>query len=391
MKYFIYQGNEHDCAFAALKMYLATLAKDRSYLFIPKPTKKRDHYNLGDIAHISEQYGVILETYGCTKESYDSFTTPCLTLIDENHTVMIKKKTENSLILYDPGRGVVRMKKDEFLRRWRNVIMFTEDSSCIKKIEKNRQYLFSPKLELFSSLISLLSAGLLIAAFYTLNKVENYFYSLIFLGLFVGFQITEKILLYKQVYTFDEKYIPLYFNSKENCSKEKYIQYNDYKRHFFTSNRHVLADVLLAFVITFLLCFNDFRNIFVLLVLILMKMLETILFARKEEDTKNYIAELENNDFKDSTVAKDLALKTSTRADSHVFYNSLKEIFYIFAAFAFSVIMMFITNNSGCNFVIFHFVMYYAGFNAYNQLIQHLSLRKENKQTERRFLDSCNL
>lgn len=390
MRYFIYQGNEHDCAFAALKMYLATLAQDKSYLYIPKP-KKRDHYNLADVAEISEKYGVILETYGCSKESYDSFTTPCLTLIDENHTVMIKKRTDKMLVIYDPGRGVIKMKKDEFLRRWRNVVMFTEDGSNIKKIEKNRQYLFSPKLEVFSAVVSLLSAGLLIAAFYTLNKVENYVYSLVFLGLFVTFQIAEKIILYKQVYTFDNKYIPLYFNTKENCSKEKYIQYNDYKRHFFTKNRSLLADVLLAFVITFLLCFNDFRNVFVLLALILMKMLEMILFTKKEEETRNYIAELENSDFKNSSETREMALKTSTRADSHVFYNSLKEILYIFGAFAFALLMMFATNNSGCNYVIFHFVMYYAGFNAYNQLIQSLSLRKDNKQTERRFLDSCNL
>ena len=288
MSYFIYQGNDHDCAFAALKMYLATLARDRSYLYIPKP-RKREHYNLDDIARISESYGVTLECYTCTKETYDSLEVPCITLIDENHTVMIKKKDKRSITLYDPGRGVVRMKRDEFIRRWRNILLFTEWPENIKKIDKIRQHLLPLKLDLFSALISLLSAGLLIAAFYTLNKVENVFYSLIFLGLFIGFQITEKLLLYKQVYTFDSEYIPRYFDSKKNCSKEKYAQYNDYKRQFFSQHRHILADVLLAFTITFLLCFNDFRNIFVLLALILFKILESILFSRKEQDKLVFI------------------------------------------------------------------------------------------------------
>ena len=390
MKYFIYQGNDHDCAFAALKMYLATLAKDMSYLHIPKPSK-REYYNLADIAHISEDYGVILETYGCSKESYDSFKVPCLTLIDENHTVMIKKRTKRYLVIYDPGRGIIKMQKDEFLRRWRNVVAFTEDASTIKKIDKIRRNLFPRKIELFSAAVSLFSAGLLIGSFYTLNKVENYVYSLIFLGLFILFQVTEKLLLYKQVYTFDKTYIPKYFESKENCSREKYIKYNEYKKQFFSFNRHLLADVLLAFVITFLLCFNDFKNIFVLLALILFKLLEIIAFSRKEEDTRNYIAELESSEFKNPQVSTNIALSSSTRADSHVFINSLKEIFYIFLSFIFAVLMMFITNNTGCNFVIFHFVMYYAGFNAYSQIVQSLSLRKENKQMEQRFLDSCNL
>ncbi len=390
MKYFIYQGNDHDCAFAALKMYLAALARDRSYLYIPKPSK-REHYNLDDIARISENYGVSLECYTCTKESYDDFEIPCITLIDENHTVMVKKKNKKSIVIYDPGRGVLKMKRDEFIRRWRNVLLFTEWPESVKKIDKIRQHLISPKLDISSAAVSLLSAGLLIGAFYTLNKVENFFYSLIFLGLFIGFQITEKLLLYKQVYTFDMEYIPRYFDSKHNCSKEKYAQYNNYKRQFFSQHRHILADILLAFTITFLLCFNDFRNVFVLLALILFKLLESILFSKKEQDTRNYIAEIENNEFKTPTVASELAMKASMKADNHVFYSSIKEIIYIFGSFAFALAMMFITNQSGCNFVIFHFVMYYAGFNAYNQLIEALSNRKETKQMERRFFDSCNL
>lgn len=391
MHYFIYQGNDHDCAFAAVKMYLATLAKDKSYLHIPKPDSKREYYNLSDIAIISERYGVKLETYGCTKDGYDDFIVPCLSLIDENHVVMIKKRKANYVLLYDPGRGVVKMKKDEFLRRWRNVVMFTEDTSTIVKIDKIRRQILPPKLNFASSMLSLISAGLLIVAFYVLNKAENFLFSFMFLGLFVALQILEKLILYKQVYTFDKTYIPLYFDSKENCSKEKYILYNDYKSKFFTSSRHLIADVLIAFVITFLLCFNDFRNVFVLIALILLKILEVLLLSRKEQDTKNYIAELENTEFKTPELAKSLANKINTKADGHIFFTSLKEIFYIFVSFTFALAMMFITGNSGCNFVIFHFVMYYAGFNAYNLLLQSLSFRKENKQMEQRFFDSCKL
>ena len=101
MKYFIYQGNDHDCGFAALKMYLATLAKDKSYLYIPKP-KKREHYNLDDLAEISLSYGVELEVCGCSKDYYESLDEPALTLIDENHVVMIKRVRKKSITLYDP-------------------------------------------------------------------------------------------------------------------------------------------------------------------------------------------------------------------------------------------------------------------------------------------------
>ena len=216
-------------------------------------------------------------------------------------------------------------------------------------------------------------------------------YSLIFLSLFVTCQISEKFILYKQVYKFDKDYIPLYFTLKKNCTKEKYAQYNDYKRKFFTHNRTILSPVLLAFTVTFLLCFNDFRNVFAILALILIKLLEILIFSRNDQDIKNRIAELENHNFKDIDSTKQLAFEACTKADQHLFIDGAKEIFYIFTAFIFAISMMFVTGNSGCNFVIFHFVMYYAGFVSYNQLINNLSLRKETEQMERRFFDSCNL
>ena len=390
MKYFIYQGNDHDCGFAALKMLLANLAKDKSFLYIPKPTK-REYFSLDDIVQISKTYGISLEGSECTKEYFDSLEVPCLTLIDDNHVVMVKKRKKMSLIIYDPGRGIVKMKKDEFLRRWRCILLEVQNPSEIHKIERLRQQIIPTKLNKLSCAFSLISAGLLIGAFYLLNKTENFLYSLIFLVLFVFTQVFEKCILYKQVYTFDKEYIPKYFEQKRNCNKEKYIQFNEFKKMFFTNNRSALASVLLAFTITFLLCFNDFRNIFVLLALILLKLLELIIFSKTGEDTRSRISELENQAFKDPDSTKDLALEASIKADKQLFSEGIKEIFYIFLSFAFAVAMMFATQNIGCNYVIFHFVMYYAGFVSYNQLLNTLSFRKENSKMERRFFDSCNL
>ncbi len=390
MKYFIFQGNDHDCGFAALKMLLANLAKDKSYLYIPKPNK-REYFSLDDLTQISKTYGINLEGCGCTKEYFDSLETPSLTLIDENHVVMIKKRKKNVLIIYDPGRGIVKMRKDEFLRRWRCVVLEPQNPNEIYKIEKRRQYVIPPKLNLLSCIVSLISAGLLIAAFYLLNKTENFLFSLIFLMLFVFTQIAEKCILYKQVYTFDKEYIPRYYEQKKNCTKEKYIQFNEFKKMLFSNNRQAFASVLLAFTVTFLLCFNDFRNVFVLLALILFKLLELIIFSKTGEETKSRISELENQAFKNSDSIKDLSLEASFKADKQLFSEGLKEIFYIFLSFAFAVAMMFVTQNIGCNYVIFHFVMYYAGFVSYNQLLNNLSYRKENAKMERRFFDSCNL
>ena len=390
MKYFIYQGNDHDCGFAALKMYLAILAKDKSYLYIPKPSK-RGHYTVGDLAEIANQYGVELVLDTATKDYYDQLNGPVITLIDENHTVVVIKRNKRYITLYDPGRGKVKMRKDEFLRRWRTLIISTDHPDQVGKISKLRQYLMPPKIEVISNIISLLSAGLLITTFYLLNNKENFLFSLIFLCLFMLCQIIDRMMLYKLVHRFDLEFIPKFFSLDENCSREKYIEYGEYKKKFFNAKKQVIAEVLIAFCITFLLCFNDFRNVFALLTLILIKMLEIIVFARNENDRRNGIAEIESRAFNSKDEFKEFALEANVKADGSIFAHSIKEIFYIFACFLFAVAMMFISGNNGCNYVIFHFVMYYAGFNAYNTMINALSNKKEEQKAERRFFDQCNL
>ncbi len=390
MKYFIFQGNDHDCGFASLKMFLATISKDKSYLHIPKP-KKRERYNLNDLARISKEYGVPLECYGCSKESYIELENPSLVLIDENHVVMVKKQNNRRIVLYDPGKGIVKMSKDEFLRRWRCVTLYTDYPECVTKIPKTRRRIVPKNLKILETISSILSSIILAGTFFLLNKAENYVYSLFFLFMFMFFQVIEKVILYKQIYNFDKEFIPRYFGLKKNCNKNMYEKYAYYKRTFFTYSRSFLASLLTGLIITFLLCLNDFKNILILIALVLLKLTEKTLFSRREEDRRNVIAELESKCFKETANTKDLALEANIKADGHIFNNSVKDIFYIFATFLFALIMMFATGNIGCNYVIFHFVMYFAGFSAYNQIVDGLSLRKEIQKEKCRFFDSCNL
>lgn len=390
MKYFVYQGNDHDCGFASLKMLLAHLAKDKSYLYVPKPAK-REKYNINDLINFASEYGVNLEASICDESYYDEIKNLCLTLIDENHVVLIKKKTKRHIIVYDPDKGKVKILKEEFLRRWRKIVVEKVSDELPFKLKKIRKNLTSHKAQIFEIFSALFSSGILIASLYLLNSKENYIFSFLFLCLFIAFQLLDKFILYKQVYTFDKKYIPLYMEAGKEKNKIKYQNYIKFKEHYFTTKRGLISAVLVAFLITFLLCFNDFRNVFVLLALILVKLIEVMFMQKTEEHSKNKIAELESLSFNEDNEASSNALKANLMADTHILLNSFKDVFYIFLSFAFALIMLFVTGNTGCNFVIFHFILYFEGANSYNQLINGLSLRKESKKLEARFFDSCNL
>lgn len=389
MRMFIFQGNDHDCGFAALKMLLANLTRDKSYLHIPKP-RKREKFNLEDLEKIALSYGLKIESSGCNDEYYNLLKAPLLTLIDQNHVVMVKKVTKRKIILYDPDLGIVRLKRDDFLCRWRKIVIEVTDKKSIKKIPKIRRNILPTKLRIFEAACSVISSAILIGVFYLLNNQENAIFSLLFVGLFMTFQIVENFILYREIYQFDKKFIRPYFYQSRNKGKEKYKEFVEFKKNFFTGNRGFLSSILIAFLITFLLCLNDFKNIFVLLTLILVKLLELFLFSDNTKRVRMKIAKSEQRCINYPEQAAENAMQANALANSQVLVNSFKQASYMIFCFVFALLMMLLTKNTGCNYVIFHFVLYYTGSTAFNQIIENLSNRKEKNKIVQRFLDRCN-
>lgn len=390
MKYFIFQGNDHDCGFTSLKMLMAHLKKDKSFLYIER-CKKKTPFSVADICKEASMHGLKLESYSCDDEYYNKLKTPSLTLIRNNHVVMVKKVTNKKITYLDPEFGEVKVKKEEFLAIWCKIVIEVIAYNHMPDLPRKRRSIISPVLRFFEAFISVFSAAILIATFYLLNNEGNAVFSIIFLLLFLSAQLVENIIIHKEINFFDNTYIEPYFSRRENQNKLSYLEFIGFKQNFFTNSRGLLSSVLVAFMITFLLCFNDFRNVFVLLSLILIKMLEMLLSSKSEDKKRYQIERYEEQCFKSKEQCSDYALKANCLANQAVSSKSFKSIIYIVISFAFALGMMFLTNNSGCNYVIFHFGLYYVGFTSYSQLLNGLSNRKESYKMECRFFDRCDL
>ena len=136
---------------------------------------------------------------------------------------------------------------------------------------------------------------------------------------------------------------------------------------------------------------NDFRNILALIILILFKIFDSIIFSKANDGAISVVGSLESEGLKckDKTI-KNL-LFANKFSNAKVFKDSLKNLFFMILCFTLAVAMMVYTGNSGCNFVIFHFVIYFVGFKSYSELLDHLSYRKEQLKSESQFFDKCNL
>lgn len=390
MNYFIFQGNEHDCGFTSLKMLMAHLTKDKSYLYVKK-IRRKEVFTVDDICKEAGMHGLKLSSYSCDDDYFAKMKTPSLTLIRNNHVVMVKKVTPKKITYLDPEVGVVKTKKDDFLAIWCKIIIEVESTECMAGIGKIKRSILPTRLKILESISAVISSVILIGTFYLLNNEENAVFSLLFLLLFLVSQIVENIIINKEINFFDNEYITPYFSRRSNQTKLRYIEFIGFKQNFFANSRSLLSSVLVAFMITFLLCLNDFRNVFALIALILVKILELTLFSKSFEEKRYRIARYEKKCFESKELCPDYAYKANILANQTVTSNNLKQIIYIAIAFAFALGMMFLTGASGCNYVIFHFGLYYVGFTSYSQIITGLSNRKENYRSECVFFDKCNL
>ena len=58
---------------------------------------------------------MLLSSYSCDDSYYEQLTTPSLTLIRNNHVVMLKEVGTKQVTDLDPEFGKVTVKKQEFL------------------------------------------------------------------------------------------------------------------------------------------------------------------------------------------------------------------------------------------------------------------------------------
>ena len=390
MKHFIFQGNNHDCGFASLKMLLADLANDDSYLNISKPDKK-EKYTLTELEDIADSFNVKLESSSCDQSYYDKLKSPFLTMIDSNHVVLVKKKTNHFIILYDPARGKRILSKKNFFKIWDQVITEVVDAKNIQKIKKIKREILPKKLRITQAIISFTSVLLLLIGFYFLNDVSNFWFSFAFLLLFLLTQFLESFILFKTINYFDETYIPLYFSNEKSNGKNKYEEFLNFKHNYFVTNRSLLSSVLLSFVVVFLMCFNDFKNVLVLLILILLKLLEVVLGQKRTKNIYKKVDKYEQKGLENLTNNQAYLLKANQYANKKVFVDSVKNLIYMVLCFALAIYMMFITGNSGCNYVIFHFTLYFVAYKSFTDVLMGFSNNKKSKQEESKFFDACNL
>ncbi len=390
MLYFTYQGNDHDCGFASLKMLLATLNKNKSYLYLDKEVK-REEYSFLDLIEIGKEHGVLLKPYKYRIEEVNDIKTPFLALINENHLVLVKSSKRGSYEIYDPAKGIYKMKYQEFDRIWTGKTLEVNEYNEVP-YKKKRTMIMPLKFTIVSLAISLVSLFSILVGFFFVKDDSYFFIPVIFLAVFAIAELVDNWYLIKEINIFDKKYIPIFFAIKKKDVKAQYKDYLKFKTDYFGFGRKFYGACIMSVVIIVVLIINDPINSIACLSLILLILLERMLFKKKDDELQK---ELDKNeelliDFNNKSLVDDLLL-INQNANSFALNVSMRKCIDTFIIVILSFTMMIISGNISVNFIIFHFGAFYIFFNNIDAIVTMGEKKKEYDIAKTRFIDTCNL
>ena len=390
MKYFCYQGNDYDCGFASLKMLLAILNKNKSFLYIDKPDKKNS-YTFKDIIEIGKSYGLNLCAYAYSIDQYEQPKAPFLALIDCNHCVLVKRFLKKKIEIYDPGRGILKIKKGSFQKRWSGKVLEVESFENVK-LEKKEHKILPVRKSVIGYGISALAITFLLIGFFFVKDNEYVFIPIIFLAFFAICELVEKWYLIKELNFFDNEYIPKIFDNKTSGVKEAYHNFISFKQNYFTFGRKIFSSFVLIFIITTILILNNPYNAFAVLFILLLTMIEKVFISNKTDMQSQSITEMEQTLVKDNNanLVRDI-LSINQNASDYTLRISVRKCINTFIIIILSFLLMIIEKEISVNFILFHFGIFYILMDNMDSALSSKENKKNYEMSKARFLDSINL
>lgn len=388
MRYFIYQGNDNDCGFASMKMLLALVNKNPGFLYLDKPTK-RERYTFSDLIAIAKDYGLFLKAYEYESKSPLDIKTPFLALIDGNHLVLVKEMRKKKVIVYDPAEGTVALKHVEFSKRW-NKMTLEIDHFEKQNFVKKKPELLPLKKRIVSLLFSFLSIASLLVGFFFIKNDVYIFIPVIMLALFAIFELVEKWYLIKEIYFFDNLYMPKYFAKNNDDAISKYKEYTNRKKDFFQFDRKAYSSFGIIAVFIFVLVFNNLWNAIAVIFLLLLALSEKQFFKSKDNEKELNLTKLENTLVKgdNKNLIPDL-LSISESSNSFALRLSTRKCVNAFIIILLSLGMMIISKEISVNFVIFNFGLFVILFDNIDSALGIGDKSKKYLKEKMRFLDQC--
>ena len=390
MTYVCYQGNDRDCGFASLRMMMANKSHNKSYLYLEKPQKKKD-YTFYDLIRYAKRYGFVLSSYQMPVDDVKDIPKQTVVMLKGNHLVYLKRVGKRRVYYQDPNTGKESMSIKEFENTWTGLIVECVNTQYVLKIKRKKERMTPVWMDVLHAGLIVTVFSFLMLGFYLLKDDSSIILTMVFLLLFGLSQLVENWYIIKELKFFDNKFIPKFFAKKRNHNFKQYSFYLEFKSKYFISGKDLASNIILITAFSILLCINDFRNVFVFLILLMVKMLDSFLFSKSERGQEKQIENIEAVAFMSETMVIRNLQHANTLATRSALIGSLKRIIYLFICLCLAIGMMVFSDLTSTNFVITHLGIYFLMSEAFGGVISFLSSARDRKQKEARFFEECDL
>ena len=297
--YFISQAGQHDCAFTCLKILLANYHHDKNYLFLPCKSGAYSFKELRTISaeHHMETMGVKIESL---KELQETKDFPFIVNLEKKkgfkHSVLLLAITKKYAKVFDPENGKRKILLETFFDQWDHMALIIKNKGKHERIkcEYKAKDFIDKKDKITIPTWQLLSGVSLLFGVYFINANSYFFVPIIFLSMFLIFEILFRRNLISALKRMDDQV----FIHKLTAKKEEYFEvYRTLEKYRFvalTIIPNFLYTILLSIFVTAILIMNGAINAVYIILSLALAVIHVYVYMPYFKRKSNEIMEQEN-------------------------------------------------------------------------------------------------
>lgn len=361
MSYYIKQIKKNDCGYTSIKMYLASLSKNKDFLFMQD--SKIENLSILELIELLNKYNVEAKAYKNVSEKNIKKIREEFLLINKNensyHCVMVKKVIFNNLLIYDPEKGIYWIKMKDIINEESVVIFRIKKKTKINNYSNKLNKLFSYKIyNLFIVITTFLALFSLIFGLYLMNN-NMIVQTLILLTLYVLLTLLSQFLTNK-------------LNKIKINKINKYLlkTYDKIAKNLIESNlNYVLKStnlistfliniVSFIFLIT-LIVLNNYKNLLFIFLIIVYFIISRQILNKKITKTKETLNKLENN-LKNCDHIKYDIINVQISSESNKLYKllSINKYLDIFYSLIISLSICYFSETLNFISLVFYYILF---------------------------------
>lgn len=297
MSYYIKQIKKNDCGYTSIKMYLASLSKNKDFLFMQD--SKIENLSILELIELLNKYNVEAKAYKNVSKKIIKKIREEFLLINKNensyHCVMVKKVIFNNLLIYDPEKGIYWMKMKDIINKESIVIFRINKKTKINNYSNELNKLFSYKIyNLFIVIATFLALFSLIFGLYLMNN-NMIVQTLILLTLYVLLTLLSQFLTNKLNKIKINKINKYLLKTHDKIGKNL-IESN---LNYVLKSTNLISTFLInivsfIFLIT-LIVLNNYKNLLFIFLMIVYFIISRQILNKKITKTKERLNKFENN------------------------------------------------------------------------------------------------